>query len=175
MGRARQRLQGSAEFLALSDPPTAVFAANDVMASGVIDAVTDLGLRVPEDVSVVGYDDRDMARFLKPPHHSKAAHGGDRIHRGKNAHRLRRAGRNAYRFGLCTLQAHYPRLMRGEQQVAGARASRRQQGTRNGQQILVPASCFLLLGREVILQRLCRVVVFSCTVKLRPIKREVSA
>lgn len=55
------------EFLALSDPPTAVFAANDVMASGVIDAVTDLGLRVPEDVSVVGYDDRDMARFLKPP------------------------------------------------------------------------------------------------------------
>jgi LacI family transcriptional regulator len=49
------------------NPPTAIFAANDVMASGVIDAVHDLGMRVPADVSVMGYDDRDMARFLRPP------------------------------------------------------------------------------------------------------------
>lgn len=55
------------EFLTRPNPPTAIFAANDVMASGVIDAVHDLGMRVPADVSVMGYDDRDMARFLRPP------------------------------------------------------------------------------------------------------------
>ena len=54
------------EFMALPDPPTAIFAANDVMASGVMEAANDLGLSVPEDLSVVGYDDRDMARFLRP-------------------------------------------------------------------------------------------------------------
>lgn len=54
------------ELLRLPDPPTAIFAANDVMAAGVIDAVHALGLDVPGDVSVIGYDDRDMARFLKP-------------------------------------------------------------------------------------------------------------
>jgi len=54
------------ELLALDNPPTAIFAANDIMAAGVIDAVHDLGLRVPYDISVVGYDDRDVARFLKP-------------------------------------------------------------------------------------------------------------
>jgi len=36
------------------------------MASGVMEAANDLGLSVPEDLSVVGYDDRDMARFLRP-------------------------------------------------------------------------------------------------------------
>lgn len=54
------------EVLSLDDPPTAIFAANDVMAAGVIDAARDLGLRVPEDLSVIGYDDRNMASFLKP-------------------------------------------------------------------------------------------------------------
>ncbi|MCK9524842.1 MAG: LacI family transcriptional regulator [Limnochordia bacterium] len=52
--------------LALDNPPTAIFAANDIMAAGVIDAVHSLGLKVPEDISVIGYDDRDVARFLKP-------------------------------------------------------------------------------------------------------------
>lgn len=54
------------ELLSLNEPPTAIFAANDVMAAGVIDAVHDLGLRVPDDISVIGYDDRDIAAFLKP-------------------------------------------------------------------------------------------------------------
>ena len=52
--------------LARSDPPTALFAANDVSAFGAIEAVKDLGLRVPEDVSVVGFDDVPMASQVFP-------------------------------------------------------------------------------------------------------------
>ena len=53
--------------MALDDPPTAIFVANDMMAIGCYDALKELGLRIPEDVSVVGYDDREIAQFLRPP------------------------------------------------------------------------------------------------------------
>lgn len=46
---------------------TAVFAANDQMAAGVLRAAREAGRRVPEDLSVVGYDDLDIAPFLLPP------------------------------------------------------------------------------------------------------------
>ena len=42
-------------------PPTAIFAANDVIAFGVLDAAKRMGVRVPEDLSVIGYDDIEMA------------------------------------------------------------------------------------------------------------------
>jgi LacI family transcriptional regulator len=51
----------------LSDPPTAIFCANDLMAIGCIEALKELGRRVPEDVSVIGYDDREIAQFTHPP------------------------------------------------------------------------------------------------------------
>jgi len=50
----------------LSSPPTAIFCANDLMALGCMDALKELGRRVPEDVAVIGYDDREIAQFTHP-------------------------------------------------------------------------------------------------------------
>ena len=47
--------------------PDAVFASNDLMALGILAAFRDQGVRVPEDVSVVGYDDVDGAAYFAPP------------------------------------------------------------------------------------------------------------
>ena len=52
--------------LTLPDPPTAVFTHNDVLAMGAMRAIYDAGLTVPEDVSVVGYDDTISASYLNP-------------------------------------------------------------------------------------------------------------
>lgn len=53
--------------LELPQPPSAVFAASDQMALGVYEAVRKKGLRVPEDISVVGFDDLPEARWASPP------------------------------------------------------------------------------------------------------------
>lgn len=50
-----------------TDRPTAVFAANDFMAAGAIVAATSLGLQVPHDVSITGFDDSAIAHFVWPP------------------------------------------------------------------------------------------------------------
>lgn len=54
------------ELLDRPDRPTAVFGANDVVAAGILKAVRRLGLRVPEDVAVVGYDDSTVCGMLEP-------------------------------------------------------------------------------------------------------------
>lgn len=55
------------EMLAREDRPTAVFAANDMSALGVIEMAQELGLNVPGDLSVIGFDDIPEAASSKPP------------------------------------------------------------------------------------------------------------
>jgi len=59
--------RAAAELLALPDPPTAIFAGSDMQASGVYQEARAHGLRVPEDLSVVGFDDLRISRHLSPP------------------------------------------------------------------------------------------------------------
>ncbi|MCL4515946.1 MAG: LacI family transcriptional regulator [Firmicutes bacterium] len=53
--------------LALPDPPTGVFAANDLIALGAMSAIRDHGWSVPEDISVVGFNDTWLAEKVHPP------------------------------------------------------------------------------------------------------------
>src|SRR5690606_13274664 len=55
------------ELLRLPGPPTAVFACTDQQAIGVYHAAHEAGVRVPEDLSVVGFDDLPPARWCTPP------------------------------------------------------------------------------------------------------------
>lgn len=52
---------GAERLLQLNDRPTAIFAANDLSATGVLSCLRERGLRIPEDISVVGYDDTVLA------------------------------------------------------------------------------------------------------------------
>ncbi len=54
------------ELLSLPNPPTAIFAGNDEMAVGVYQAVRRAGLRVPDDLSIVGFDDAPIATRIWP-------------------------------------------------------------------------------------------------------------
>jgi LacI family transcriptional regulator len=58
---------GGAVLLDLPQPPTAVFAATDEIAAGVVESARVRGHRVPEALSVVGFDDTEVARLLSPP------------------------------------------------------------------------------------------------------------
>jgi len=51
-------------FLSRPNPPTAIFAATDLQAIGIMKAARDLGLRVPQDVAILGFDDLDVAEYV---------------------------------------------------------------------------------------------------------------
>jgi DNA-binding LacI/PurR family transcriptional regulator len=55
------------KLLSVRPPPTAVFAASDMLAIGALAAAREKGLKVPDDVSVAGFDDIDFAAFCNPP------------------------------------------------------------------------------------------------------------
>ena len=63
----RSGYEAAIELLKRRPRPTAIFAANDHMAVGVLGALQDAQVRAPEDVAVVGFDDIPMARYLTPP------------------------------------------------------------------------------------------------------------
>ena len=74
------------ELLARKQPFTALFAYNDISAIGAMWAFREVGLRVPQDVSVIGFDDIPLAAFADPgAHHHPSASGAD----GRNCRKNR--------------------------------------------------------------------------------------
>ncbi|WP_066172974.1 catabolite control protein A [Bacillus marinisedimentorum] len=59
-------LEAAETFMNLDQPPTAVFSGTDEMALGVIHGFQDSGLRVPEDVEVIGFDNTRLAKMIRP-------------------------------------------------------------------------------------------------------------
>ena len=53
--------------LSVPDPPTAVFAVNDSVAIGVVAAARDLGLRIPDSLAVIGFNDNEISQMLAVP------------------------------------------------------------------------------------------------------------
>jgi DNA-binding LacI/PurR family transcriptional regulator len=64
---AESGYQASRVLLEAADRPTAIFSMNDRMATGVMRRARELGLRVPDDLSLVGFDDISLAALLDPP------------------------------------------------------------------------------------------------------------
>lgn len=60
-------LEAASAMLELPDPPTAIFAASDLQAMGVYEAARQRHLRLPDDLSVIGFDDVPMAAYASPP------------------------------------------------------------------------------------------------------------
>ncbi|HDL3969208.1 TPA: substrate-binding domain-containing protein, partial [Mannheimia haemolytica] len=60
-------VNGMNALLAQSEKPTAVFACSDTIALGAYQAIWQQGLRIPQDISIIGYDDIELAKYLSPP------------------------------------------------------------------------------------------------------------
>jgi LacI family transcriptional regulator len=58
--------RGTLQLLELDEPPTAIFAASDLMAAGALRAANELGVSVPEDLAIVGFDDIGLASLIQP-------------------------------------------------------------------------------------------------------------
>jgi LacI family transcriptional regulator len=58
---------GAETLLSLENPPTAILCSNDMTAIGVMHAALRKGLRIPKDLSLIGFDDIKFAQFMLPP------------------------------------------------------------------------------------------------------------
>ena len=54
------------QLLSLENPPTAIFAGSDLQALGIYEAARSLGIRIPQDLSVIGFDDLPLAKWVSP-------------------------------------------------------------------------------------------------------------
>jgi DNA-binding LacI/PurR family transcriptional regulator len=66
-GKAEGGVEAMRALLSQPDRPTAVFCFNDMTALGAMSALHGAGLRVPDDVSLVGFDDLFVAQYMDPP------------------------------------------------------------------------------------------------------------
>jgi len=63
----QQGCRHALDLIAQTPRPTAIFCANDLMAMGALEAAAQRNLSVPEDISIMGYDDQELARYTNPP------------------------------------------------------------------------------------------------------------
>lgn len=66
-GKIGEGYQTTLRLFSLGEKPTAIFAFNDLIAIGCMDALKEMGIRVPEDIAVIGFDDIEIAPFLEVP------------------------------------------------------------------------------------------------------------
>jgi len=88
--------EGLRSLFDLKEPPDAVLCTNDVVAIGALDAVREKGLRVPEDIAVMGFDDIEAAALISP---SLTTISGDPRGQGVNGSVEVRAGEQSREFG----------------------------------------------------------------------------
>ena len=65
--RVDDGVYGAKKLVSLADPPTAIFAVNDQMAIGAVYYLKKKGFNIPEDISIIGFDDVPMASLMDPP------------------------------------------------------------------------------------------------------------
>ena len=119
------------QLLALRRPPTAIFAASDVQAFGVLDAAARAGLSVPGDLSVIGFDDIELAAAIglttvRQPLRESGRVGAQLLLRALNgepaaaplATAAPRSGRAPHRFATTGVIRHTPPLTRAVGPIA---------------------------------------------------------
>ncbi len=116
---AEEGYRGTRSLLTRKDRPTAVFAANDLMALGVLRAAQEAGMHVPDDLAVVGFDDIPLAQMISPA--------------------LTTVAQPTYRMGALAME----RLL---ERIAGGSSGRRK--IKLEPQLVIRQSCGAELGRK---------------------------
>ncbi|STU61245.1 ribose operon repressor [Klebsiella pneumoniae subsp. ozaenae] len=98
------------QLLSQDEKPDAVFAVSDSLAAGALRAIAQAGLRVPEDIAVIGFDGTELAEVVSPAaHHRRTALPGDRPYGGVSTAETHRRSRRCRRTGDDGLARDRPR------------------------------------------------------------------